>query len=420
MSLVFIGLIILHNPAYVYYLMSQGGLGGITISFFLRILYFGSIFFYSLFQIKNNKGILFPRNGYLLIGFFIIAILINSILGIMRFNSLEYFLMDFLPIFEFILFYFIGSLSTKNYKFYSIKKIVNYLLIYVGIVAAMNIILYIYASKSMLSNFGALKALVGGVTVNRLMDFIIPLFFPLTLIVSYKGLKKYFHYLLITILSILIILTFFRTVYLAVIVGTFVILFSIGLIQSKIITKLVKIIFIAFPFMIFFNSIFSNLFNLGLEINFGDIFYQRISSIFEFSDTSTTFSKYSRLDQYNDLDKIFSFFPFGHGMGAFIGSDPVSVMSNYFVSLFILIGFPGGLIFLLLITRAFKKYYIINNQSKNREGLMIFSSAALSILSMIMVIFIFFPYVKYFPIMMILGYLVGFSEIINERTRFSD
>jgi hypothetical protein len=418
MNFVFFGLIVLHNPIYIYYLMSNGGLGGIGISFTLRIIYFFSIILYFFYYFTKNNKILLPKSRYLLIGLFIVVVLVNSLQGVVRFNSLEYFVMDFIPIFEFILFYFIATISFTKYRVYSAQKIINYLFIYIGIVALMNVLLYVYASKNILSDFGALKALVGGVTVNRLMDFIIPLFFPLTLIVSFHGKKKYLHFLLIALLSVLIVLTFFRTIYLAAIVGVFVILFFNGFLKSKIISKLVKVGIIAFPLILIFNSIFSNLFDLGLDINFGGIFYERISSIFVFSDTSTTFSKYSRLDQYNDLDKIFSFFPLGHGMGAFLGNDPVSVMSNYFVSLFILVGFPGGLIFMILIIKAFFNYYSINKQSKNQRGITIFSSAALSILSMIIIIFIFFPYVKYFPIMMILGFILGFSNVIGKRVFF--
>ena len=420
MYFVFFGLIILHNPIYIYYLMSHGGLGGITISFALRILYFTIIIFYSLFQVINNKKIFLPRNDFILIGLFTAIVLVNSIFGVIRYNSIQYFTMDFVPIFEFILFYFVGSISIINKKILSFRKTINYLFLYLGSAGLLNVILYVFASRSLLSDFGALKALVGGVTVNRLMDFIIPLFFPLTLIVSFKGIKKYFHYFLISILSVLIILTFFRTVYLAVIIGILVILITSGLIKSKIFSNLFKVSIIAFPIMILSNSVFTNLFNLGFELNFGDIFYERLLSIFEFSDTSTTFSKYSRLDQYNDLDKIFTYFPLGHGLGAFIGSDPASIMSNYFVSLFILIGLPGGLIFVLMIFKALKKYYFINRFEATNEGMVMFSASALSILSMIIIIFIFFPYVKYFPIMMILGYLVGLSSILNKRVKFTN
>ena len=105
-------------------------------------------------------------------------------------------------------------------------------------------------------------------------------------------------------------------------------------------------------------------------------------------------------------------------MGAFIGSDPVSIMSNYFVSLFIIIGFPGGVIFLALIAKAISNYIKFSNLNRVNEASKIFISTALSILSMIIVIFIFFPYVKYFPLMMIMGYLIGFSEILDEKIEF--
>ena len=179
MKYIFLGFIIAYNPIYIYYLMSHKALGGITIrlgmgSIFLFFLIY--LFFIIFFMRKSPKISKSPL--FVLINVFFIFFILGIIIGFVKGNNLKYLLLDTFPLLEMFIVYYIVKLSQVNEDNFDFGKIIKWFVSYLFLMSITGLASYLILSFFRPVHFGALRALISGTTVNRLMDFIIPLLAP--------------------------------------------------------------------------------------------------------------------------------------------------------------------------------------------------------------------------------------------------
>lgn len=409
MKFIFFGFIIAYNPIYVYYLMSHGALGGITFRTIASGIFLVGISYFSFlaFLLNRNGKIKVRNTSFLflvniLLMFYILAIIV----GLVRGNDFKYMILDSFPPLEMFVIYYLIKFSPLIENTINFHRMVKWFLIYFFIMAVTDLASYGVLSFVKIVNFGALRALIGGVTVNRLMDFILPLFLPL-LLLSYEYLYRRKWVVILLGMSVLVVLlTFYRTVYSAVFAGIFYLVISS---RKRIIfmaKTFVLITFVSVVILVGINSFFKD-----KKMNFPSLFTQRVASILS-PDKKIDYSGTSRVA--HDKDMVYNAlksFPDIAGMGGTYESGegeiiPIYTTSNFFLQLILLLGLPAGLLFLWLY---FKTYFVSRRLSREAKGgsEKVFFAAIASILVSLAVILCLFPYTSYFPLLYILGWIFG-------------
>ncbi len=409
MMIIFLGFIIAYNPLYIYYLMSHAALGGITfrtIASGIFLVGISSFSFLALLFNRNGKikvrntSFLFLVN--ILLMFYILAILV----GLARGNNFKYMILDSFPLLEMFVIYYLIKFSPLIENTINFHRIIKWFLIYFFIMAVTDLVSYGVLSFVKIVNFGALRALIGDITVNRLMDYVLPLFLPL-LLLSYEHLyRRKWVIILLSMGALIVTPTFYRTVYLAVFTGLLYLAMSSCKRFIFMARTFVLIAFVSVVILVGVNSFFKDkIYNLPA------LFTPRVVSIYS-PDKKIDYSGESRIAHNKDMVyTMLKSFPDIAGIGGTYESRegeviPIYCTSNYFLQLVLLLGLPAGLLFLWVYFKAFFVARRLSREAKD-GSVKVFFAASASILVSLAVILCLFPYTSYFPLLYILGWIFG-------------
>lgn len=412
MKFIFLGFIIAYNPIYIFYLMFHGAIGGMTMriisgSSYLLLL----IYVLCIIGFVKKRPISMAAKAPLscLMNWLFIFFLLGIFMGILKGNDSKYLLKDTYVFFEmFVIFYSVRLLLIFCGRWES-KKIIKWFSIYLVIMGASDIIIYSVLSFIMETNFGALRAYISGVTVNRLMDFIVPMALPATIIFTASYSKNKKVPLAIGVLAFIVtMLTFYRTIYLAVFAGCFCIFLirKWNINNVRVLLKgLIVITIISTIILVAAQSYFAS------ECNFLCLVKERISSIYK-PEAGYSHSISSRITQLKYIINTLDYFPFGYGMGGYLNeTTPISVTSNYFVQTMLLLGLPGGTLFLWIYIKTFLISFRMARVIRDRWD-KLFLIACASILTYLAIILLLFPYTVYFPLLFLFGWIAGAVETL--------
>lgn len=398
MKLLFFGFVMAYNPWYINYLMDNGALGGMSIRVWsgglVLSVFAGYILLRLLSRAKFNKST--PIFGGMLL--FSAVAFTFIVKGLISNEDRVMVIADAFPLVEFILVFFAVRLMPSRHSVDIGESQMRWLLLYLGVMGLTDIASYTYLTFVKGVSFGALRADVGGVIVNRLMDFVVPIFAPIAYFYRGKAVSGKIRVVINSILLTVVLLTFFRTVYVAVI-STFL---YISVRHSRRALRLVLMGTVVFV------TVFAGIY--FLEDRF-DVKYQgqgvaslalaRVSTIFLDIDTDLAIT--SRFDHNKQMmHEIPSVILLGKGAGALFDDDvPVQFASNYFLQLIFILGVPGALLFFGIYWRVFwtsARLCKIGNDQSSVDYMSISG-----IVLCLAVILSFFPYTVYFPLMYILG-----------------
>ena len=414
MRFVLLGLIVAYNPFYLYFLMSHGALGGMTrrmtaSGVFLVMIVCSSFLALGRRKIRVQRTpFLFPVNVLLM--FYVLAVVI----GLARGNDFDYVLLDSFPPLEmFVIYYFVRFSPLMKDRF-DFSKVIKWLLIYFFIMALADLVCYGLLTFVKGVGFGVLRAYVGGITVNRLMDFVLPLFLPFV-VLSYKEVYRRRWVMILLLLSMLtVVLTFYRTIYLAVLAGLLYLAISKAghffFVGRLVISFVVVSLAIAIAWDPFLEQ-------KGIDVR--SLVRQRVVSIY-MPDLDTDISATARITDTKEM--MFSAlrsFPGLAGVGGTYESGsgervPIYVTCNYFLQLTLLFGIPAGLLFVWLYFRAFLTCRRLSREVKDISERVFFAASA-SLLVSLAIILCLFPYNGYFPLLYVLGSILGIADKRSEH-----
>ena len=243
-----------------------------------------------------------------------------------------------------------------------------------------NIIIWVLALGSG-ETWGVFQAYIGGVTLNRLPDFMLPILLP-----SFMISAGFFGSLFIISY---ILLTSYRTLYLG-----FIMAIAVNAIGSKITKSALKIIFLVIVTSIIVTIVFPETL----------VIFERLLSAFMSEDK--VLGEASKSQRFNDLvlllEGLPSCLPFGCG-----SLDPITSAPLYNFSFFpvwsILAFGVGALPFLLWL--LFPIWSVIGHRDKVFNGAWI----------MVFFIAVAFPYVHYFPLT---GVMAFFTYLVLDNRRW--
>jgi len=318
------------------------------------------------FHYDNLKPILY-------IGLLIsLSVLVSLIQGNFSF-------IGFFPVFEFFLTIVIFSFfDLKNFLEKVIKHSWLILLIFL-----LDIGFWIYAYSNQIQ-YGPFRALINGVTFNRMLDlFYMP--FAIFFIIKSKSIFA-------KIISIMTIsLTLYRSVYLSIIA----VLGLLSLIDYRSILKTVSVLFFVFLVVLF-------LMPNGVFIEIFDAIVARLSALFT-GDKTYEWSYSSRLDQIpillNQLTTSLLSFFVGSGTGLMLNGNPIFNYFSYHLIFLVEYGFLVFLIYLVwIILITFNLFTIYKNSKSLADGLVLMTFTYFVALISV------FPYMTYFPIGSVLAF----------------
>lgn len=419
MGLIFFGFIVGYNPFYIHYLLLHGALGGITFRTIASGMFLVGIFCFSFFDLLlKRSGKIKVRNTQMffllniLFLFYIFAIAIGWAKG----NDIKYMVLDSFPILEMFVIYYFIKFSPLMESAINFPRMVKWFLVYFLIMAITDLASYGILSFVKVAYFGALRALIGGVTVNRLMDYVLPLFLPLFLL-SYEYLyRKKWAIILLSLSLLVVILTFYRTIYSAVFLGFLCLIIPI----SKRLVFIFKT-FVLIGLVCVVILLEGNLLLRNKKFNFPSLFSKRVESIFS-RDNKIDYSAVSRVAQNKDMVyNALNSFPDIAGMGGTYESGerittPIYCASNFFLQFTLLLGLPAGLLFLWLYLKTFFMSRKLAREAEDKSEKVFFTASA-AVLVSLAVILCLFPYVSYFPLLYILGWIFGCIDKKSEGVK---
>jgi len=416
MGLIFLGFILAYNPIYLYYLMSHGALGGITLRTLASGIFLAGLFFLSFLSLlitRNGKIRVRSTAVFLLVNLLFFFYACALIVGFIKGNDPKYMILDSFPLLEMFVVYYFIKFSAVQINF---KKTVKWLVFYLFLMAITDLFSYGVLSFFKGAYFGALRALIGGTTVNRLMDYVLPLFLPMFMLVYTHLYRRKWVVVLLGVSGLVIILTFYRTVYTAVFLGLFYLIIS-NRKQFFFISRTLLLIILVGGIVLGGG----NLFFKNSRFNFPELFSQRVASIFS-PDKKIDYSAASRVAQNKDMVyNALNSFPNISGMGGSYRSaegqiTPVYCTANFFLQLILLLGIPAGLLFLWLYLKAFFSTRKLALQAADQSE-QVFFSASSALLIILAVVLCLFPYVSYFPLLYIFGWILGCVDKRSEEIR---
>lgn len=409
MKFILLGFIVSYNPFYLYYLMSHSALGGMSRRIIVSSVFLITMSYFSLLvlflnghqKIKIQKSsILFSVN--ILLMFYIASIIV----GVVKGNDVKYMIIDSFPLWEMFMIYYLIKFSPLMKDRFDFAKTIKWFLIYFFLISLTNLVSYGALSFVNDVGFGALRANVGGITVNRLMDFVLPIFLPL-LVLSYKDLYRRKIVILLLGMSVLVVaLTFYRTIYLAVLAGGVCLVISNRKRFFFIARMSILLVVVSSVSLIGWNLVSEH-----KDRNLVSLVGQSMVSIYS-PDKAIDTSARSRIEHSKEIIlSILTIFPAMAGMGGTYWSNsgktiPIYTTSNYFLQIILLLGLPGGLLFLWLYFKAFVISKKLSRQVGNISEKVFFSASACILVSLGVVLCL-FPYTCYFPLLYIFGFILG-------------
>jgi len=415
--LILLNIFITYNPPYLYYLLKNGLLNGITIYISLSSV----AIVISLLYILATANSILKFNKYAIlspISLFTFFVMIGICFSFAYGNDLNKVIIDLFPIVQFILGYVLISfskLSISDIYQYKISKRA-YHFIFITVFSALFTYIYFILIGH---NFGVLRAHISGVTIGRLPDFIFPIF--VVGFLFYKRENKLFIVILKLIAIVYLALSMYRTIYVAIFIS---IIYMAIIEREKIFKRTKPLIFIILIGIVsnIMISEFSNE-NSAFDLYAGKLF-ERVGTIFEVKDRPEETSRSGRLNQLYYFESVIHN-PLGFGFGGIIyepddkyelNAIPFYTMAFYPLQIMLSIGLTGGLIFMYLLLKTLKQLHRLRRHCKDKVtymGLGYISSGMI----VIIIFLLLFPYVVYFPITFILGLMIGLTN--NEYNLYS-
>lgn len=335
--------------------------------------------------------------------FYWICAVYAAALGLVSNPWSPYYLLDLYPLIEFALIVMVTQTFTVDACEQDISNFLFRLLILLGVMAAFDLIIYFILTNHYHVSFGVLRAYVNGATVNRLMDFLVPIGSVLGITFALRRTKHrrtWIPFVTSVLCFAVTALSYYRSVYVAVALILFLVIFYL---RAQIFRNAFQIMLLG---LVFTAASLPALEHSKLKTSVE----QRFSSIFESEDSHLSNAVSGRLAQYPMILTFILDHPLGHGAGAFIQDEtPVFVTSNYFLQLIMQLGLPLGGIFVLLILCTFGRDLLRALMRKYAQHRLT-RVALVSITGVLIVELSLFPYVVYFPMMLILGISMTCSQ----------
>ena len=358
-----------YNPMTCYLIASSGGFGisGIRISWALLV---STLFI--ILGVAVKYQVRFRHILFVLLGF--LSILLTSFNEMSRLGEplpgLYITFIEFLLAYLVIVFFIPKTFSTDltNWR--------KWVYLFMGA----NIIIWVLALASG-ETWGVFRAYIGGVTLNRLPDFMLPILLPSFLIsASFFGSLLIISYILVTS---------YRTLYLG-----FIMAILVNAIGSKITKSALKIAFLIIVTSIIVTIVFPETL----------VIFERLLSAFMSEDK--VLGESSKSQRFNDLVFLLqglpNCLPFGCGSLDPITSDPLYNFSFFPLWSILALGI-GALPFLLWL--LFPIWSVIGHRDKGFNGAWV----------MVFFISLAFPYVHYFPLT---GVMAFFTYLVVDDRRW--
>lgn len=406
MGLIFLGLIVAYNPWYLHYLMANSAIGGMSIRTWTGAAFLFVLILARLFAFLRSPQRFSQAPLSLMMRIFVVFSMFYIVKGLIYNTDRVMVIADSFPLVEFfVLYYAVRSIPAFKTQAEP-ERMIRWAALYFLIMGITDVLSYFYLTFVQGLSFGALRADIGGTVVNRLMDFIIPIFAPIFLFYRGAAIKRKWLLLLNAVLLMVVMLTFFRTIYVTFLVTVGYLIFK----ESK--KALTTLVFSGMVLFALFAGVYLVEDKLDLKYggeNISTLTVGRLTTIF--SEYNSDFAITSRLsDNQRMLDEIPEVVLLGRGTGAMLDEEtPVQFTSNYFLQLVIILGLPGGLLFIAICLRAFWVAFRMAGASNATEKRMFYLTCSSLILSLA-VIFNFFPYTVYFPLLYILGAVFGLVD----------
>jgi hypothetical protein len=326
------------------------------------------------------------------IGLPLILIFINVLIDYLRYDKVDF--IGVAPLIECIFFsvyFFINvrhgiTLTSKMVNIFSLVIFLNILF---------EILLYFKDIGSGLS-YGAFRANVAGIEINRNPSFFYPIFaFVILRYVSLNYWVKIFYYL---IFFIYILTLFYRTLYVALLFPFVVEAFRFGMsISIKSIIRVFFIVILIVTGVFFLDSVFESEFNFSIL----NAFTGRFTSTF--TDYSEDDAQSDRIAQIPEMLISIVKNPVGMGFSGLVADAEVYNYAFYFLHPLLYLGMPFLFIYYVLYKRFFNIYKKALFSIKDR--ILIFC------ILYFLIILIFFPYMNYFTFLSILIFLIQLSNV---------
>jgi hypothetical protein len=245
-------------------------------------------------------------------------------------------------------------------------------------------------------SYGAFRANVAGIVINRNPSFFYPIFaFVILRYVSLNYWVKIFYYL---IFFIYVLTLFYRTLYVALLFPFVVEAFRFGMSLSiKSIVKIFSIVLLILVGVFFLDSLFESEFNFSIL----NTFTGRFTSTF--TDYSEDDAQSDRIAQIPEMLISIVKNPLGIGFSGLVADAEVYNYAFYFLHPLLYLGMPFFFIYYVLYKRIYNIYKKAIFSIKDR--ILIFC------ILYFLVILIFFPYMNYFTFLSILIFLVQLTSI---------
>jgi hypothetical protein len=298
------------------------------------------------------------------------------------------------PLIECIFFAFYVFINVRD----GIKltpKIVNLFSLLIFLNLLFEILLYLRDVGSGIS-YGAFRANIAGIIVNRNPSFFYPVF--AFIILRYASLNywlKIFYYL---IFFLFVLTLFYRTIYVALLFPFIVEAFRFGMtISVKSIIKLFIIVVLIVTGIFFLDTEFQSEFNFSIL----NAFTGRFTSTF--TDYSNDEAQSGRIGQIPEMLISIITNPLGIGFSGLVDNAEVYNYAFYFLHPILYLGMPLFFVYFILFKRVLSIYKKAFLCLKNR--ILIFCIFYFT------VTLLFFPYMNYFTFSSIFIFLIQLSNV---------
>lgn len=356
----------------------------LLVGFFIFILRFWAD--------RTMLDVKFSGNDVFLICLTLFLICVHIISDVTRLGSLDF--IGIAPLIEGIFFAVFFNVNVRG-EIRVKPKILYTLTFFIFLNLFLEILFYLRDLSAGLS-YGAFRANIAGIVVNRNPSFFYPIF--AYLILRFVTLSSWVRVLCYVIFIIFILTIFYRTIYVALLVPIFIDTMRFGLkVSLKTVVRLsIIVVFIVIGVFIA-DSKFESEFNFSIL----DAFTGRFTSTF--TDYSDDEAQSGRIEQLPVLFKYLFFYPFGMGFSGLIDGAEIYNYAFYFLHPILYLGLPFILVYIVLFRRILKIYERGAFCLKNRV-------LFLSIVYFSMTL-VFFPYMNYFTFTSVFIFLIQLSSV---------
>lgn len=408
MPFIVIGLVLAYNPVYSYYLMSHGAIGGMSLRVVVGGAFLIFVSLYCIARILARGDSKIRRSPVLTL---MSSILVMSLVGVavaaIRGNSFQYFALDLFPVLEMLCLYFFIRLAPMNKV--DRDAFLRWILIYALLMCVSDVFIYSYLSFVKGIGFGALRANINGIVVNRLMDFMVPILGPGLILLAYIRGGRFFKVSMPLAVLATVGLTFYRTAYLAFFVAAIFLVLQ----NRKHVILFSKVVLIFLVFGAGVLALAPKVKAGPLELNISQLIRDRVGSILD--SRKKDFAINSRYEQtIRIISELHNVAFVGYGFGGFLGMDAIQVTSNYYLQVFLLLGLIGGMFFVWVYLKVFLTLIRLAGEVPDQTDKMLLLVTASSLASLA-VILCFFPYTIYFPLLYYFGVVAGIADLCQLR-----